>query len=116
MTHIQYIDELIREYLLFRGFAGTLKMFDIELKQDKEKGFRVDRIVDQFLQLIYAHDLSAVREFWNHLYTRMFSKLEIEFTSCKFVSLYLYHEFFFFTTLLHGANSDYLFLSHSHGK
>jgi hypothetical protein len=41
MTHIQYIDELIREYLLFRGFAGTLKMFDIELKQDKEKGFRV---------------------------------------------------------------------------
>lgn len=41
MTHIQFIDELIREYLLFRGFAGTLKTFDIELKQDKEKGFRV---------------------------------------------------------------------------
>ncbi|KAI5700864.1 hypothetical protein M8J76_012096 [Diaphorina citri] len=81
MTHIQYIDELIREYLLFRGFAGTLKMFDIELKQDKEKGFRVDRIVDQFLQLIYAHDLTAVREFWSHLHTRMFSKLEKEFTS-----------------------------------
>lgn len=81
MTHIQYVDELIREYLLFRGFAGTLKMFDIELKQDKEKGFRVDRIVDQFLQLIYAHDLTAVREFWSHLHTRMFSKLEIEFTS-----------------------------------
>uniref|UniRef100_A0A8D8S4D6 WD repeat-containing protein 91 n=1 Tax=Cacopsylla melanoneura TaxID=428564 RepID=A0A8D8S4D6_9HEMI len=81
MTHIQYVDELIREYLLFRGFAGTLKMFDIELKQDKEKGFRVDRIVDQFLQLIYSHDLNAVREFWHHLHSRMFSKLEIEFTS-----------------------------------
>ncbi|XP_026682213.1 WD repeat-containing protein 91-like [Diaphorina citri] len=89
MTHIQYIDELIREYLLFRGFAGTLKMFDIELKQDKEKGFRVDRIVDQFLQLIYAHDLTAVREFWSHLHTRMFSKLEKEFTSCKLLLISL---------------------------
>lgn len=42
MTQIQYVDELIREYLLYRGFSGTLKMFDSELKVDKEKGFRVN--------------------------------------------------------------------------
>lgn len=41
MSQIQYVDELIREYLLYRGFSGTLKMFDTELKSDKEKGFRV---------------------------------------------------------------------------
>lgn len=41
MSQIQYVDELIREYLLYRGFSGTLKMFDTELKVDKEKGFRV---------------------------------------------------------------------------
>lgn len=41
MSQIQYVDELIREYLLYRGFSGTLKMFDAELKVDKEKGFRV---------------------------------------------------------------------------
>lgn len=41
MSQIQYVDELIREYLLYRGFCGTLKMFDTELKSDKEKGFRV---------------------------------------------------------------------------
>lgn len=41
MSHVQYIDELIREYLLFRGFTGTLKTFDLDLKNDKDKGFRV---------------------------------------------------------------------------
>lgn len=41
MSHVQYIDELVREYLLFRGFTVTLKSFDNELKIDKDKGFRV---------------------------------------------------------------------------
>lgn len=41
MSHIQYVDELVKEYLLFRGFSQTLKAFDIDLKAEKEKGFRV---------------------------------------------------------------------------
>lgn len=34
-------DELVREYLLFRGFTHTLRQLDAEIKADKEKGFRV---------------------------------------------------------------------------
>lgn len=45
MSHVQYIDELVREYLLFRGFTVTLKSFDNELKIDKDKGFRVSNLV-----------------------------------------------------------------------
>lgn len=45
MAHIQYVDELIREYLLYRGFSGTLKAFDSELKVDKDKSFRVRKCV-----------------------------------------------------------------------
>jgi hypothetical protein len=41
MSHVQYLDELIREFLLFRGFSGTVKAFDTELKVDKDKSFRV---------------------------------------------------------------------------
>lgn len=41
MAHIQHLDELVREYLLFRGFTITLKSFDAELKVDKDRGFRV---------------------------------------------------------------------------
>lgn len=41
MAHLQYLDDLVREYLLYRGFSGTMKIFDSELKADKDKGFRV---------------------------------------------------------------------------
>ncbi len=37
------LDSLIREYLVFRGFMGTLKQFDAELKLDRDKGFKVKR-------------------------------------------------------------------------
>lgn len=84
MAHLQYMDELVREYLLFRGFASTVKSFDADLKIDKDKGFRLDKIVDQLLQFINTYDLNSLREFWGHLDNRMFSKLESHFTLGKF--------------------------------
>ena len=39
----EYIDDLIREFLVFRGFVFTLKAFDNELKNEKERSFRPDR-------------------------------------------------------------------------
>ncbi|KAK9504229.1 hypothetical protein O3M35_010607 [Rhynocoris fuscipes] len=80
MSHIQHLDELVREYLLFRGFTITLKSFDGELKVDKDRGFRVDRIVDQFLLFINNYDLNSLRELWAHFDQKIFSKLEHEFT------------------------------------
>ena len=41
MSCIQQMDELVKEYLLFRGFSGTLKALDTDLKSDKDKAFRV---------------------------------------------------------------------------
>lgn len=74
------MDELIREYLLFRGFGSTIKSFDSELKVDKEKSFRVDKIIDQILYFISNYDLTSLRELWIHLDTHMFTKLESHFT------------------------------------
>ncbi|RZF32900.1 hypothetical protein LSTR_LSTR004291 [Laodelphax striatellus] len=81
MSQIQYADELIREYFIFRGFSNTLKTFDAELKLDKDKSFRVDKIVDQLMQFILAYDLTSLRELWSHLDSKVFSKLEHEFSS-----------------------------------
>lgn len=39
------IDELVKDYLLFRGLTQTQKAFDSELKNDKEKGLRVTYIL-----------------------------------------------------------------------
>lgn len=81
MAHVQYMDEMIREYLLFRGFTATVKAFDSDLKIDKEKGFRVDKIIDQLWHFINSYDLNALRELWGHLDTHMFAKLESNFTT-----------------------------------
>lgn len=81
MAHIQYVDSVLREYMLFRGFSNTLKTFDSELKSDKDKGFRVDKIIDQMMGAINTQDLLLLREIWNHLDGHLFSKLEHSFAS-----------------------------------
>ena len=48
------LDETIKEYLLFRGYTSTLKAFEQERKEDKDKAFRV---IDscEFLQALLLH-------------------------------------------------------------
>ncbi|KAG5873290.1 hypothetical protein JTB14_028406 [Gonioctena quinquepunctata] len=79
MAHTQFLDEIIREYLIFRGFGNTLKAFDADLKGDKLKSFRPDKIVDQIMQFISNYDLASTRELWSHLNRHLFSKLESHF-------------------------------------
>lgn len=79
MAHVQYLDELFKEYLLFRGFGATLKSFDTDVKS--EGSFRVDKIIDQLMHLVNAYDLSSLRELWSHLDAFMFSKLESYFAA-----------------------------------
>lgn len=77
MAHIQLVDELVREYLLYRGFTATVKAFDNDLKSDKDKGFRVDKIVEHIVHYINVSDLNGLKEYWSHLDSLVFSKLEI---------------------------------------
>ncbi|KAK4836774.1 hypothetical protein QYF36_000063 [Acer negundo] len=46
MENIQYAEELVREFLVFRGFTNTLQAFETELSTDIGKGFQVDKILD----------------------------------------------------------------------
>nr|XP_033806906.1 WD repeat-containing protein 91 isoform X2 [Geotrypetes seraphini] len=73
---VEQTDELVREYLIFRGFINTLKHFDADVKADKEKGFRVDKIVDQLQQFVQNYDLGSLRDYWGYLDRRLFSRLE----------------------------------------
>ena len=38
---VPVLDDIIKEYLLFRGFTSTLKSFEADLKVDKDKGLKV---------------------------------------------------------------------------
>lgn len=51
MAHMQNIEVLVREFLAYRGFLTSLKSFENECKNDKNKSFRVDRIIES-LQVI----------------------------------------------------------------
>lgn len=42
---IPMLDDVIKEYLVFRGFSNTLKSFESDLKADKDKSFRVSCFV-----------------------------------------------------------------------
>ena len=38
---VPMVDDVVKEYLVFRGFSSTLKSFESDLKADKDKSFRV---------------------------------------------------------------------------
>lgn len=67
---MQYAEELVREFLVFRGFTNTLQAFDTELSTDIGKGFEVDKIRD-LIFLVYipkfqAEKLVGLLNFFKH--------------------------------------------------
>nr|SVE93646.1 EOG090X0719 [Scapholeberis mucronata] len=79
MSCYQQMDELVKEYLLFRGFLGTVRALDLDLKSEKDKAFRPDKIIDQFVQYISQYDLVGLREYWNHFDQSVFERLDQNF-------------------------------------
>ncbi|XP_076614505.1 WD repeat-containing protein 91 [Chaetodon auriga] len=73
---VERTDEHVREYLIYRGFTSTLKHLDSDIKADKEKGFRVDKIIDQLQQFVQSFDLFGLKEYWLYLDRRLFCRLE----------------------------------------
>lgn len=51
MENMQYAEELLREFLIFRGFTSTLQTFDRELSTDIGRNFQVDKILDLVFQV-----------------------------------------------------------------
>lgn len=75
----QYVDELVRDYLLYRGFVSTLKSFDADQKADKTRAMRADKIVENLASYIDAGDLESLRDTWHHLDNQIFRRLEHTF-------------------------------------
>ncbi|XP_072518426.1 WD repeat-containing protein 91 [Salminus brasiliensis] len=73
---VERTDDLVKEYLIYRGFTSALKHLDSEIKADKEKGFRVDKIIEQLQHFIQSFDLAGLKDYWGYLDRRLFSRLE----------------------------------------
>ncbi|KAG5004941.1 hypothetical protein JHK84_029203 [Glycine max] len=67
---MQHAEELVREFLVFRGFTNTLESYDAELRTDIGKGFEVDKILDLIFSLyvpkFHADSLLALLGFFKH--------------------------------------------------
>ncbi|KAF9333212.1 WD repeat-containing protein 91 [Linnemannia elongata] len=79
MNSIQHIDELVKEYLLFRGFTNSYKAFEADSKTDKDRGFQADKIIEELYSSIAAMDLTALLDHWRYLDVRYFSRLDHRF-------------------------------------
>ncbi|XP_034484552.1 WD repeat-containing protein 91 [Drosophila innubila] len=76
MAQVAFLDSMLREYLVFRGYSNTLKALDVEQRNEKDQHFRAERLIDHFNMAIQASDLHAVRSLWLHLDNNLFSKLD----------------------------------------
>lgn len=80
MAQVPFLDHLLKEYLVFRGFSNTLKALDAELKNERDQSFQAEKIMDQFVQYVQMHDLNSLLTLWQHLDTHIFNKLEHSYT------------------------------------
>ena len=74
---MDFMDELIKEYLLYRGLMETFTSFEKEIKQDKQSHqFEGSRIVHQLFSYVHDYNLTSLLELWKYIDFTLFSKLD----------------------------------------
>ncbi|KAK7270449.1 hypothetical protein RIF29_23596 [Crotalaria pallida] len=70
MENMEYAEEVVREFLVFRGFTNTLQSYDSELRSDIGQSFHVDKILDLIFSLyipkFHSHCLISLLRFFNN--------------------------------------------------
>ncbi|XP_061421287.1 WD repeat-containing protein 91 [Lethenteron reissneri] len=84
-SSVERLDVLVRDFLVFRGFAATLRAYEAELRGDRDRGLRAERLLEQLQLCVSSLDLQSLRDLWAHLEKRLFSRLEHAhmLTTCK---------------------------------
>ncbi|CAO3668486.1 unnamed protein product [Umbelopsis vinacea] len=73
MNSIYQVDDL------FRGFSNTFRALELESRADRDKGFQVDKIIEELFGYVQNSDITNLMEFWRYLDTRYFSRLDSRF-------------------------------------
>ncbi|KAG2221160.1 hypothetical protein INT45_007737 [Circinella minor] len=76
MNSLNQVDELVKEYLLFRGFTNTYRTFENECRVDKDKSYQVDKILDELLGYIFNSDIQRLIDYYRYLDLRFFSPIQ----------------------------------------
>lgn len=95
MENMQYAEELVKEFLVFRGFANTLQAFESELSTDIGKGFQLDKILDLiftvYIPKFQAEKLVGLLNFFKQCLSSSYERVFFD-TLCKLeVSILRYY-------------------------
>ncbi|KAJ6868248.1 WD repeat-containing protein 91-like isoform X1 [Populus alba x Populus x berolinensis] len=75
MENMQYAEELVREFLVFRGFTNTLQVLDNELSTDIGQGFHVDKLLDLifaiYIPRFQVDKLVGLLNFFKHCFSNL---------------------------------------------
>lgn len=95
MDNMQYAEELLREFLVFRGFTNTLQSFEKELSTDIGRNFQVDKILDLvfsvYLPNYQADKLIALLNFFKQRFSSSSETVFISTLSKLEVSILRYY-------------------------
>ena len=72
----EYVEDLIRDYLYFRGYSTTLKAMESDQKNSRDKILQPLKIIREIQILIDTHDLMGLRDYWSYLHKQFFVRLE----------------------------------------
>ncbi|EEY58717.1 uncharacterized protein PITG_10845 [Phytophthora infestans T30-4] len=78
---LPHVDELVMEYLLFRGFTKSFQVFSAERKRDRSRGFDVEQIISQLLVAVQTYQIETVLETWKFFTARFFNHLDASYAS-----------------------------------
>lgn len=109
VTSVAIMDDLVKEYLLFRGFNSCLKSLEQDLKQDKDKCLKADKVIEQLFAFIYSFDLNGLMDYWIYLDNKYFSRLTLKFvqnTSSSITLTRKYELFLLRYYLIHAIQSS----------
>ncbi|CAF1091250.1 unnamed protein product [Rotaria magnacalcarata] len=76
-SSFSFVDDLIRDYLNYRGLTSTLRTFDNEIGKIPIGQFRADRIIEQLTIYIHQFDINNLIDYWTQLEQRLLSTLII---------------------------------------
>eukprot|EP00512_Aurantiochytrium_limacinum_P014763 CAMPEP_0171565680 /NCGR_PEP_ID=MMETSP0961-20121227/109_1 /TAXON_ID=87120 /ORGANISM="Aurantiochytrium limacinum, Strain ATCCMYA-1381" /LENGTH=650 /DNA_ID=CAMNT_0012119257 /DNA_START=55 /DNA_END=2007 /DNA_ORIENTATION=- len=77
MEYLAEADELVLEYLIFRGFTEAYRAFVVERGEDRLQSLNAERVAHQLLTLAKEFKLSALLELWEFLDRRCFADLDV---------------------------------------
>ncbi|WOL10631.1 WD repeat-containing protein [Canna indica] len=95
MENMQYAEELLREFLIFRGFTNTLQAFEKELSSDIGRNFHVDKVLDLvfsvYVPKYQAEKLIALLNFFKRCFSSSSETVFISTLSKLEVSILRYY-------------------------